>query len=191
MERATAQLLAAVNAEDKRYAGKPTYDDTVTTRTLDKTRTNTRTITGNRHGAFSPAVLQRLGRARDLLHRVVRLQHRTRPRQPPRWRDRHHGLGVRLHRGELPIVWASDGRQYNPDFLAHEGTDRAWLIETKSDKDMPTEVVQAKREAAKRWANIANATAQFGRTWGYLLISETNLRTAKGSWAALVRSSGG
>lgn len=98
---------------------------------------------------------------------------------------------VRLHRGELPIVWASDGRQYNPDFLAHEGTDRAWLIETKSDKDMPTEVVQAKREAAKRWANIANASAQFGRTWGYLLISETNLRTAKGSWAALVRSSGG
>ena len=53
------------------------------------------------------------------------------------------------------------------------------------DKEMGTDDVQGKREAAKRWANYVTADEKVGATWKYLLVSETDVNTAKGSWAAL------
>jgi type III restriction enzyme len=50
--------------------------------------------------------------------------------------------------------------------------------------------VQGKREAAKRWANHVNAEPAVGARWNYLLVSETDVRTAKGSWEALKRLGG-
>jgi len=41
------------------------------------------------------------------------------------------------------------------------------------------------REAAKRWANYVNASDQVAVKWRYLLISESDLKDAKGSWDAL------
>ena len=61
---------------------------------------------------------------------------------------------ARLHNNDVPIQWTTDGRNYNPDFVVIEEIDGkrfGWLVETKSDKDMPTAEVQAKRRAAKKW----------------------------------------
>ena len=60
-----------------------------------------------------------------------------------------------------------------------------WVVEVKMDKEVGSEDVQGKREAAKRWANHATADPQVGVTWRYLLASETDIKTAKGSWPAL------
>src|SRR5207248_3217319 len=92
---------------------------------------------------------------------------------------------LRLHIGDLPILWAWDGQRYNADFVVVEKTGDHWVVEVKADKDITTAMVQAKREAAKRWVNYVNADAQVTVTWHYLLASESDVKTAKGSWSAL------
>jgi len=91
-------------------------------------------------------------------------------------------------RNDLPILWTEGGREYNPDFIAVE-TDAEgathWVVEVKMDKEMPSADVAGKREAARRWANHVTADAQVTETWRYLLASESDVRTAKGSWPAL------
>jgi hypothetical protein len=42
-----------------------------------------------------------------------------------------------------------------------------------------------KREAAKRWAQHVSTDATVGVKWGYVLVSETDVKTATGSWPAL------
>ncbi|WP_425838308.1 DEAD/DEAH box helicase family protein [Streptomyces fractus] len=96
---------------------------------------------------------------------------------------------ARLHVNDVPIQWTTDGRNYNPDFVVIEefGAERfGWLVETKSDKDMPTAEVQAKRRAARKWANTANSSPQVrGVTWKYLLAGEQDVADAAGSWERL------
>ena len=48
------------------------------------------------------------------------------------------------------------------------------------DKEMGSADVQGKREAAKRWANYVTADANVGVPWRYLLVSESDVATAKG-----------
>ena len=96
---------------------------------------------------------------------------------------------VRLQTGDLPILW-SGAREYNPDFIAIDIDDVHWLIEVKMDKEMSSADVQGKREAARRWANHVSADDKVGTRWRYLLLSETDVRTAKGSWDALKRLGG-
>ncbi len=55
------------------------------------------------------------------------------------------------------------------------------------DKEMTSEDVQGKREAAMRWANHVSADKTVGATWRYLLVSETHI---KGSWPALKKLGG-
>ncbi len=62
------------------------------------------------------------------------------------------------------------------------------MIEVKADKDLNTNDVQGKRDAAKRWANMVNATEGVERTWAYLLLSETDIKSAKGSWPSLIKA---
>lgn len=59
------------------------------------------------------------------------------------------------------------------------------IIEVKMDKEMTSEDVLGKREAAKRWANHVNADDLVKAKWCYLLVSEADVKTAKGSWSAL------
>jgi type III restriction enzyme len=94
-------------------------------------------------------------------------------------------LWVRLQTGDLPILWTGAGREYNPDFIAVDTEGIHWLIEVKMDKEMGTPVVTQKRDAARRWANHVSADDTVGARWHYLLVSETDVKTAKGSWAAL------
>ncbi|MFG2779228.1 DEAD/DEAH box helicase family protein [Streptomyces prunicolor] len=103
-------------------------------------------------------------------------------------------IWARLHINDVPIQWTTDGRNYNPDFVVIEeiGTERfGWLVETKSDKDMSTVEVQAKRRAARKWANTANSSPQVrGVTWKYLLAGEQDVVDAAGSWERLKQFSG-
>lgn len=92
---------------------------------------------------------------------------------------------VRLHVGELPILWNSGGQQYNPDFIVID-TDRVhWIVEMKMDKEMTSSDVQGKREAAARWANHVSANEQVRATWRYLLVAESDVSMARGSWSSL------
>ena len=52
---------------------------------------------------------------------------------------------------------------------------------------MTSEAVQQKREAAKRWVNKVNASGITSDTWRYLLVTESDILAAKGSWNALER----
>lgn len=50
---------------------------------------------------------------------------------------------------------------------------------------MASSEVQEKRDAARRWANHVSADPKVEAKWLYLLVSENDVRTAKGSWLAL------
>jgi type III restriction enzyme len=58
------------------------------------------------------------------------------------------------------------------------------------DKEMGAEDVRGKREAAERWSNHVNADANVAVKWRYLLVSEADVTTAKGSWGALKKLGG-
>ncbi len=53
------------------------------------------------------------------------------------------------------------------------------------DKEVGSDDAQGKREAAKRWSNYVSADPAVGMRWHYLLVSESDVETAKGSWPAL------
>jgi type III restriction enzyme len=91
---------------------------------------------------------------------------------------------VRLQIGDLPILWAG-AQEYNPDFVAVDTEGGHWIIEVKMDKEMGSAEVQGKRDAARLWASHVRADKRVDAPWRYLLVSETDVMTAKGSWAAL------
>jgi type III restriction enzyme len=97
---------------------------------------------------------------------------------------------VRLHLGELPTLWNSAGQEYNPDLIVIDVDGTHWVVEVKMDKEMTSEDVQGKRDAAKRWANYVNSDGKVHVKWRYLLVSESDVETAKGSWGALKKLGG-
>lgn len=95
---------------------------------------------------------------------------------------------VRLHRGDLKILWqdeAGSARWYNPDFVAISYDETHWIIEVKADNDLRDVDVQRKRQAAHHWATRASLDPQIGQQWRYLLVSETDVDSVRGSWPAL------
>lgn len=94
---------------------------------------------------------------------------------------------VKLRVGDLAILWRSDGREYNADFVAIDTDDIHWVIEVKMDKEATTDEVQEKRTAAQRWVNHVNADPSVPNTWRYILVTETYVKDAKGSWLVLSR----
>lgn len=92
---------------------------------------------------------------------------------------------ARLHRGDIPIMWTIEGREYNPDLVVIEEIDGArtcWLVETKMNREMTSAEVIAKRRAALTWANTVNNSGQADGRWRYLLLSEDDVTDAAGSW---------
>ena len=77
-----------------------------------------------------------------------------------------------MKRTELVTSGAADRVQSNP-------------TEVKMDKEMDTATVKGKRDAARRWANYVTADETVSVTWRYLLASEADVETARGSWSAL------
>lgn len=97
---------------------------------------------------------------------------------------------ARLLIGDLPILWNGAQNAYNPDFLVTTTDGDAWIVEVKSNRDANTADVVAKRQAALEWVNTVNADSATGRRWHYLLATETDLKTASGSWATFVSTCG-
>jgi type III restriction enzyme len=92
---------------------------------------------------------------------------------------------VRLHLRELPILWSSAGQEYNPDLIVVETDETHWVVEVKMNKEMTSADVLGKRDAAIRWANNVTDDEHVSVTWRYLLVSESDVDDAKGSWSAL------
>lgn len=183
--RAEAGLLRLVTQEQRRIAAKPKFDEVVEVDTYAPKRASRAETSADRFGPFRKGVgytgYAKSAYAQDWFDSSTE-------------RDVANVLEgedqivawVRLQIGDLPILWASD-RSYNPDFVAIDSDGIHWLIEVKMDKEMASAEVRAKRQAAKRWANHVSASDLVDAEWRYLLFSETDVRTAKGSWEALKR----
>lgn len=184
LERAGARLVRMVAEEQRAYMAKPWFQEVVELRDFAPVRATDRPVSGDRFGAFSRSSAYD-GWRRSLF--------------PVEWFDSRPERSaanildasdevtcwVRLHTGELPILWNGYGQAYNPDFLVIERDGRHWVVEIKMDKEMTSPDVTGKREAALRWANHVNVDERVEARWGYLLLSESDVEMARGSWTAL------
>lgn len=182
--RAGARLVRLVAEEQREYMADPSYHEVVELKEFAPTRATDRPISGDRHGGFERSAAYD-GWKRSLFP-VEWFDSRT-ERTVANAVDDDSSVAcwVRLHVGELPILWNSAGQQYNPDFVVIGGDDVHWVVEVKMDKEMASADVKGKRNAAKRWANYVTADEQVSVPWRYLLVSEADVETAKGSWRAL------
>jgi len=92
---------------------------------------------------------------------------------------------VRLQRGDLPITWTGTGSNYHPDFIAVDNQGGYWIIEVKADKDLESDEVVGKENAAREAVNHFNVDDAVDATWHYLLVGEADVKDAKESWTAL------
>jgi type III restriction enzyme len=184
LERAGARLIRLVGDEQRRFMVKPSYQQVVKVEAFTPTRTTDKTVSPDRLGPFSKSLAYE-GWTRSFF--PVEWFDSSPERTVANMVDADDGVvcWVRLHINELPILWNSGGQQYNPDFIVIEGNATHWVVEVKMDKEVSSEDVRGKREAAMRWANHVSADNQVGATWRYLLVSESDITTAKGSWSAL------
>lgn len=187
--RAGARLVKLVAEEQRQYMGAPSYQEVIELRDFAPARATDKAVSGDRFGAFSKAVAYE-GWKRSLF--PVEWFDSRPERTVANMVDEDDNVAswVRLHIGELPILWNSAGQEYNPDFIVIDLDGTHWVVEVKMDKEMSSEDVKGKREAARRWANYVTADEQVGVTWRYLLVSESDVDTAKGSWSALKKLGG-
>lgn len=182
--RAGARLVRLVGEEQRRFMAKPSYQEVVKVEEFAPTRSTDKATSADRYGPFSKSQAYE-GWRRSLF--PVEWFDSAPERTVANMVDGDDGIvcWVRLHVGELPILWNSGGQQYNPDFIVID-TDRVhWIVEVKMDKEMMSADVQGKREAAARWAHHVSANEQVGTTWRYLLVAESDVRMARGSWSSL------
>ena len=182
-DRAAGALVQIITEEHRKFVGKPHYDEVVEVIPFNAVRVGRGETSRDRYGAFNRGVgYESYGKS---LYAQDWFDSSTERDVANILEDeRAVMLWVRLQIGDLPILWSS-AREYNPDFIAVEEDDTHWVIEVKMDKEMSSDDVQAKRHAAQRWANHVSADEQVGAVWRYLLVSESDVRTAKGSWKAL------
>jgi type III restriction enzyme len=185
VERAGARLVRLVAEELRRYIPRPSFESVVEIQDFGPLRATDREIAPDHFGFRKSFSYE--GWSRSLFN--------------VEWFDSSPELAVanmldaseevacwvRLHINELPILWNSEGRRYNPDFIVIESNGDHLIVEVKRDSEMESDDVQAKRAAARRWANHVSADPEVGATWRYLLVSEDDVATAKNSWAALRR----
>ncbi len=184
MDRASAGLIQVVTEEQRKFAARPSYGEVVELTEFRKTRIGRPETSSDRFVAFKKGVGYD-GYKKSLYAQDWFDSSTERDVANILEDDRAIALWVRLQIADLPILWTDGGREYNPDFIAIGQDGTHWLIEVKMDKEMQTPDVKGKREAARRWANHVSADDKVSVRWRYLLVSESDVRTAKGSWAAL------
>lgn len=179
-EEALAPHLHAAIAAAQRilmtlYRAAPeVFDQTIETTEFSPTRVNSRPSEPNRFAKFSNKVSY-TGWKRSL-HGVEWFDS-TPERTLANLLDDDDTVSMwaRIQRGELVVEW-QNGR-YSPDLYANV-TGTHYLFEVKSDKDVGTHLVQAKKKAAEDWARFVTDTGDHG-TWRYVLIAESVFKTAK------------
>lgn len=184
--RAGARLVELVGKEQRRYTSKPSFEEVVELQEFNPKRVTDRKITDDRHGPFLKSVAYE-GWKKSIFP-VVWFDSAP-ERSVANMADGAEEVTawVRLHTNDLPILWSPEGRNYNPDLIVITSDGVHWVVEVKMDKEVESLDVQGKREAARRWANHVNADERVSDEWGYLLISETDIKDSKGSWEALKR----
>ena len=184
LDRAGARLVRLVAEEQRRFMAKPSYQEVVELKDFNPTRATDKAVTSDRLGPFLKSLAYE-GWQRSIF--PVSWFDSEPERRVANMVDDDPSVAcwVRLHINDLPILWNSAGQQYNPDLIVIDADGTHWVVEVKMDKEVVSEDVQGKREAAKRWANHVNADTATDVTWRYLLVSETDITTAKGSWDAL------
>jgi type III restriction enzyme len=184
LDRAAGRLVTLIGVEQRRFTPKPDFNDVVELREFNPTRTTDKPATRDRFSRFARS------NAYEGWQRAI-YSVEWFDSEPERHvanivdDDASVSCWVRLQVGELRIVWNSEGREYNADLIVIEADGTHWIVEVKMDKEMSSAEVQGKREAAKRWVNHVNADPRVDVTWRYLLVSETDINTAKDSWSAL------
>jgi type III restriction enzyme len=189
MDRASAGLIQVVTEEQRNFAVKPTYGEVVEITEFDKTRIGRPETSSDRFSAFKKGLAYE-GYTKSLYAQDWFDSSTERDVANLLEDEPSISLWVRLQIGDLPILWTEGGREYNPDFIAIDVEGRHWVIEVKMDKEMKSEEVSEKRKAARRWANYVTADVKVGVAWQYLLVSEADVETAKGSWAVLKKLGG-
>ncbi len=182
-EAPKAILAGESTSQQRRFMAAPSYHEVVELKEFNPARTTDKLASGDRFGAFTKALAYE-GWRRSLFPLEW---FDSRPeRTAANTVDDDEGVTcwVRLHIGELPILWNSAGQEYNPDLIVTEKSGAHWVVEVKMDKEMASADVVGKRKAAKRWANYVTADETVGVPWRYLLVSESDVETAKGSWPA-------
>lgn len=163
-------------------AAPPVYQESVTDERFAPTRTNARPEEPNRFGPFNRKVAY-VGWTKCL--------HALNWFDSAPERDLANILDTdadveswaRIQRGELAIVTDSAGT-YSPDFYARATDGTNYLLEVKADKDVTSDVVQAKKKAGEDWARYVTDNGDLG-TWKYVLVPESVMKTAKTFHAVL------
>lgn len=183
-DRAVAELIQLITAEHRRYATKPGFEELVEITTFAPTRTARPATSLDRFGPFSKSVGYE-GWRRSMYAQAWFDSATERTVANMIDNASEVAYWVRLERGDLPILWHGAGNWYHPDFVVVENDATHWIVEVKADNEMKSIDVQEKHEAAKRWANHVSAHDEVGLRWRYLLVSESQIETVKGSWFAL------
>jgi type III restriction enzyme len=189
LARAGSRLVELVSAEQRKYMAKPKMGEIVKLEEFNPTRATDKDVNTDRLGPFSKAEAYS-GFKRSLF--PVEWFDSEPERRVANMIDGDDSVEcwVRLHLKELPILWNSAGQEYNPDLIVIQKDGEHLVVEVKMDKEVTAADVQAKRNAALRWVNHVSASAEVGTQWRYLLVSETDITTAKGSWPALKKLGG-
>ena len=76
---------------------------------------------------------------------------------------------------QFKIYWSNGAHQYEPDFIV-ETASAIYMIETKAEKDMDNNAVQAKKTAAEAYCKTVSEYTENngGKPWKYILLSEDN-----------------
>ena len=183
-DRAAARLVQLVTDEHRKHLSAPSYESIVEYTPIGNTRRSNRRVSLDPYEPFSKAVAY---------------NSRKRSMYGADWFDSSTERAVanvvdastevlcwvRLLRGDLPLLWRSDGREYHADLVVAEHSGDRWVVEVKADRDVDDAEVKAKRDAARRWANHVNADLGATQTWQYVLVSEQDVQDASMSWSAL------
>lgn len=181
-DRVAARLIALITRVQREVASKPEFQEVVEVIPFETHRIAKGEISHDRTGAFRKSLAfeyQKSLYAQDWFDSSTE---RTVANLLDEAAEAEYF--VRLQLNDLPILWV-EGREYNPDFIVVEKDGDHYIVEVKMDREMTSGAVIDKRAAAKRWANHVNADEQVTDTWHYLLVSEADVKAAKGSWTAL------
>jgi type III restriction enzyme len=183
-DRVAARVIGLISEQQKKFSSKPEFGEVVQAEVFTPTRFARASSTSDRFGKFE---------------RGVGYEGWSKSMYPQDWFDSgterdaaniFDASGdieywLRLEIGDCPILWSGMKRQYNPDFVVVEKSGLHVVVEIKMEKEGASADVLGKAEAAKRWVNHVNADAKTGAKWDYLLVLESDVASAKGSWSAL------
>lgn len=184
LDRVAARVIELIQDAQKKFAPKPTFDEVVEVVAFNPIRLMRPVASGDRFGKFE---------------RQAGYEGWAKGMYPQAWFDSGTELAaanifddssevafwVRLERNDCPILWQGMKTLYNPDFIVVAKGGGHWMTEIKMEKEGASPSVLGKAEAALRWVNHVNADPKTGAKWAYLLVLESDVEAAKGSWTAL------